>query len=127
MAKKSQKIPPAPPLVGVEPNPGPGRGQKWDEEQRWRILLKWKDGKKGSKKISKELNVSRSGVRKLIHKYEETGTVHDRPKTGRKRKLSTAEGKKAAKRAKSGKSAPAIARDLSKMNEKKTKTTQRSE
>src|SRR5690242_8800759 len=118
MTKKSQKIPPAPPLVGVELNPGPGRGQKWNEEQRWRILLKWKDEKKGSKRISKELKVSRSAVQQLIDKYEETGTVHDRPKTGRKRRLSTSEVKKAVKRAKSGQSAPSIAREISKTKEK---------
>ena len=120
MAEKSQKISPAPPLVGVELNPGPGRGKKWDEETRWRAVLKWKDEKKGSRKIVKELEISRSGVDKLIQKYQETGTVHDRPKSGRKRKLSTAEVKKAVKKAKSGKAAPEIARDISKMKEKKT-------
>ena len=120
MAEKSQKISPAPPLVGVELNPGPGRGKKWDEEARWRAVLKWKDEKKGSRKIAKELEISRSGVDKLIQKYQETGTVHDRPKSGRKRKLSTAEVKKAVKKAKSGKAAPEIARDISKMKEKKT-------
>ena len=120
MAEKSQKISPAPPLVGVELNPGPGRGKKWDEETRWRAVLKWKDEKKGSRKIAKELEISRSGVDKLIQKYQETGTVHDRPKSGRKRKLSTAEVKKAVKKAKSGKAAPEIARDISKMKEKKT-------
>ena len=69
-------------------------------------VLKRKDEKKGSREIAKEL--SRSGVDKLIQKYQETGTVHDRPKSGRKRKLSTAEVKKAVKKAKSGKAAPEI-------------------
>ena len=86
MAEKSQKISPAPPLVGVELNPGPRRGKKWDEETRWRAVLKWKDEKKGSRKIAKELEISRSGVDKLIQKYQETGTVHDRPKSGAEKK-----------------------------------------
>ena len=45
------------------------------------------------------------------------------PRSGRKRKLSTPEVKKLIKRAKSGKSAPAIAREISESKEKKTKKT----
>ena len=45
------------------------------------------------------------------------------PRSGRKRKLSTPEVKKLIKRAKSGKSAPAIAREISKSKERKTKKT----
>ena len=46
----------------------------------------WKDEKKRTRTIANELGVSRSSVQDLIHKYEETGTVHDRPRSGRKRK-----------------------------------------
>jgi hypothetical protein len=59
----------------------------------------------------------------LIHKYEETGTVHDRPRSGRKRKLSAAEVKKTIKKAKGGQSAPAIARDINETKQRKTKNT----
>lgn len=123
MAKKSPKFVPAPLLVGVEPNPGPGHGSNWNEEERWRAILKWKDEKKGTRTIAKELGISRRGVRNLIQKYQETGTVHDRPRSGRKRKLSTPEVKKLIARAKSGKSAPAIAREISDSKERKTKKT----
>ena len=65
MNEKSQKLVPAPLLVGVEPNPGPGRGSKWNEEQRWRTIFKWKDEKKGTKTIANEMGVSRSAVQIL--------------------------------------------------------------
>ena len=58
MAKKCQKFVPAPLLVGVELNPGPGHGLNWSEEVRWRIVLKWKDEKKGTRAIAKELGIS---------------------------------------------------------------------
>ena len=45
-AKKSRKFVPAPLLVEVQPNPGPGHGSNWNEERRWRTILKWKDEKK---------------------------------------------------------------------------------
>ena len=123
MAKKSRKFVPAPLLVGIELNPGPGHGSNWNEEQRWRTILKWKDEKKGTRTIANELGVSRSSVQDLIHKYQETGTVHDRPRSGRKRKLSAPEVKKAIKRAKSGKSAPVIAREINESKQRKTKNT----
>ena len=55
MAKKCQKSVPAPLLVGVELNPGPGHGSNWSEEMRWRIVLKWKDEKKGPGQSPKNL------------------------------------------------------------------------
>ena len=121
MAKKCQKFVPAPLLVGVELNPGPGHGSNWSEEMRWRIVLKWKDEKKGTRAIAKELGISRSKVQDLIQKYQESGTIHDRPRPGRKRKLSDAEIKKATKQAKSGKSAP-VTQSLSKSTPQNSKT-----
>ena len=113
---------PAPLLVGVELNPGPGHGSNWSEEMRWRIVLKWKDEKKGTPAIAKELGISRSKVQDLIQKYQESGTIHDRPRPSRKRKLSDEEIKKATKQAKFGKSAPVIARSLSKSTPQNSKT-----
>ena len=72
MAKKSGKFVPAP-LVGVELNPGPGHGSKWNEEQRWQTILKWKDEKKGTRRIANELGVSRSRVQDLIHNLKKLG------------------------------------------------------
>ena len=95
---------------------------KLSEEMRWRIVLRWKDEKKGTQAIAKELGISRSKVQDLIQKYQESGTIHDRPRPGRKRKLSDAEIKKAAKQAKSGKSAPVIARSFSKSTPQNSKT-----
>ena len=123
MAKKFQKFVLAPLLVGVELNPGPGHGSRWSEEMRWRIVLKWKDEKKGTRAIAKELGVSRRKVQNLIHKYQETGTIHDRPRPGRKRKLSEAEVKTVAKKAKSGAPASVIARSLSESKSRKSKTS----
>jgi Transposase and inactivated derivatives len=122
MAKKLQKFVPAPPLVGVELNPGPGHASRWNEERRWQIIFKWKDEKKGTRTIAKELGVSRSKVQDLIHKYQETGTIHDRPKPGRKRKLSDTELKKLAKKAKSGEPASVIARHISNSESRKSKS-----
>lgn len=123
MTRKCQKVVPAPLLVGVELNPGPGPGSTWNEEMRWRIILKWKDEKKGTRKIANELGVSRSKVQDLIHKYQETGTVHDRPRSGRKRKLTNPEVKQAIKKGKAGKSAPTIARQLSESKQRKSESS----
>ena len=67
MAKKFQKFVPAPLLVGVELNPGPGHGSRWSEE------MKWKDEKKGTRAIAKELGVSRRKVQNLI--FPKPGTI----------------------------------------------------
>src|SRR5688572_4918045 len=50
MDKKSQQVVPAPPLVGVELNPGPGRGHQLSEDERWRVIF----FVEGRKKISKK-------------------------------------------------------------------------
>ena len=81
--------------------------------------LRWKDEKKWTRRIAKEPEVSRSS-QIFGQKYQETGTVHDRPSSGRKRKLSILEVKKLIKRTKSGKSALAIAGEISESKERKT-------
>jgi len=104
---------PAPRLVGIEPNPGPGNvGNRIPEEQRWRVVFKKKDSKLSPPQIARELKMNKNTVENILDKYEKTGTVHDRPKSGRKRKLSTKEVGQAVKKAKKGKTAPQIARDF---------------
>jgi len=53
-------------LVGVELNPGPGRGSIWSEGQRWCIVSKWKNEKKGIQTIANELRQSKQGQRPLF-------------------------------------------------------------
>lgn len=106
------KFVPAPRLVGIEPNPGPGNvGNRLSEEQRWRIIFMHKDLKKTPYKIAQELKKNEQTVHNVIEKYEETGTVHDRSRSGRKRKLSNAQVNRAVRKAKKGKAAPQIARE----------------
>jgi transposase len=62
-----------------------------------------KDLKLDPPQIARALKMNKNSVENTIDKYEKTGTVHDRPKTGRKRKLSTKEVKQAVKKAKKGK------------------------
>ena len=70
MTKKSRKFVPALLLVEVEPSAGSGHGSKWNEEQRWPTILKWKDEKKRARRIANEVSVSRSSVQDLIHKLK---------------------------------------------------------
>lgn len=105
------KFVPAPRLVGIEPNPGPAKaGNRIPEEKRWRIIFKKKDLKQTPYKIAQEMKMNEQSVQN-IEKYEQTGTVHDRPKSGRKRKLSNAQVSQAVRKAKKGKCAPQIARE----------------
>ena len=67
--------------------------------------------------------MSKKSVENIIDKFEKTGTVHDRPKKGRKRKLSTKEVKQVVKKAKKGKAAPQIAHELN--NKVSPRTIQR--
>ena len=77
MTKSGQKFiktVPAPRLVGVHPNPGPGGGPEWTEEEKWRIIVMWKYEHKSPRTIAKELHHDRRNIRNLIEKYQETGT-----------------------------------------------------
>lgn len=103
---------PAPPLVCIEPNPGPGRNGYLDEETRWEIVFLLKRNGLTPTQVSKELKISRKAVYEVWAKYQETKSVHDRPKSGRKRKLSAKEEKAAWRAAKRGKTSPQIARTL---------------
>ncbi len=104
------KFVPAPRLVGIELNPGPGKvGNRHSEEKRWRVIFNHKDLKKTPAEIAHSLKMNEKTVHNIIEKYERTGTVHDQPKSGRKRKLSNKQVKRAIRKAKKGKTAPQIA------------------
>ena len=75
MTKKSRKFVPAPLPVEVEPSAGSGHGSKWNEEQRWQTILKWKDEKKWARRIANELGVSRSSVQDLIHNLNKLQSI----------------------------------------------------
>lgn len=112
MKLRKEKFVPAPPLVGIHPNPGPRPRKHLSEEKRWEIVFMWKRERRTPYKIAKTLQVSYNSVNEVIKKYQETGTVHDRPHPGRKRKLSPAETKAVVQLAKKRKFAPEIARSL---------------
>ena len=44
-----------------------------------------------------EMELAEKAISKILAKERETGTVHDKPRTGRKRKISEREGKKIVK------------------------------
>ena len=69
------------------------------------------------------MKCSRDTVRDVLNKFEETGTVDDRPRKGRKRKFSETEAKNIVKKAKKRKNAPEIARESKK--KVSTRTVQR--
>ena len=103
---------PAPPLVGIHPNPGPGRGKKLDEETKWRAVILWKDKKLSPYAIGKKLKIRKESAANIIEKYQETKSVKDRPRSGRKRKLSASQRKEVVRMAKRKKTAPQISRAL---------------
>jgi transposase len=99
------------PLVGIELNPGPGSGKHLSELDRWRIVIYTLDFKMKGKTIASKLKIQQNAVTEVLKKYEETGTVHDRPGRGAKRKLSAEETKEVIKKAKRGETAPQISRE----------------
>ena len=123
MAEILQKIVPAPRLVGVELNPGPRRGEHMSDEERWAVINLWNIENLGTRKIAKKLNLQRKNVQHLIRKYNETGTVSNKPGQGRKRKLSPGDVTRIKKQVKSGKSAEEIAREEAKTHGGKMSST----
>lgn len=122
MGQKSQKFVPAPRLVCIELNPGPGRGHQWSEEQKWRIITLWKYQGRSLHAIAEELEVDRRNVKRLIEKYKKTGKVERRSGQGRKRKLTRKDVGQMRKQAKRGKSAPDIARNYNRKHKQEEKT-----
>ena len=67
--------------------------------------------KKSPYKIAQSLKMNEQTGHNIIEKYKETGTVHDLPKSGRKRKLSNKQVQQVVRKAKEGKTSPQIARE----------------
>ena len=119
-----QDFVPAPPLVGVEPNPGPSGGKYLDEKTRWWVVFYIEEEHLSYHAIAEKLKIHRNTVRSIWTKYQETNSVQDRPRSGRKRKLSIKDEQKAVRAAKRGENAPAIARSM--RNKVSVDTIQRS-
>ena len=92
--RKSQSVP-APFLVGIELNPGP---TPLTEKQRWWIVFLSQEEGRTPTEIARKVGCSRPTVYSVLNKESETGTVHNRPKSGRKRKLTKEEEKKVVKK-----------------------------
>jgi len=103
---------PAPRLVGIHPNPGPGRSIPLTEEQRWRVVFLHKENKLSPTQIANKMKIKYDTASSIIQKHEETGTVHDLPRSGRKRKLDAKDDKKILQLVKKKKCAPEISRSL---------------
>ncbi len=93
MLKKENNVP-SPRLVGIHPNPGPGSGVPLSEEERWRVVFLRNENKLSPNQIVKKMKIKYITVTRILEKYEETGTVHDLPRSGRKRKLDAKDDKK---------------------------------
>jgi transposase len=100
---------PAPLLVGIELNPGP---ERLTDYQRWKIIF-LDEEKKNHLTIAREVGCDRHTVATVLRRYKETGTVDDRPRPGKKRKLPPAADRKLVKKAKQRKSARKISSELS--------------
>ena len=66
----------------------------------------------GPVEIARRVGINSNGVPYILEKYQETGSVHDLEKSGRKRKLSTKEIKQIVKKTKKKKCVPQIASEL---------------
>ena len=69
------------------------------EKERWRIVFLSKENGLTPTQISRKVGCSRQAVYDVLDKEQETGTVKDRPRSGRKRKFTTKEEKKIVKKA----------------------------
>jgi len=85
---------PPPLLVGVHPNPGPRTTGFLAESERWNIIFLSKEKGLSIREISKRLHVAPNTVASTLSRFRETNTVHDRARSGRKRKLSREEEEK---------------------------------
>jgi hypothetical protein len=99
--RKIIKFVPAPLLVGIELNPGPRGSKHLSEPQRWRIVFLNEENGLNETQIARKMKITRDTVYDTLQRYAETGTVHDRPGRGRKRKLTEKEEKRIVKRAQS--------------------------
>ena len=106
---KWTKFVPAPLLVGIELNPGPN--ERLTDYQRWKIVF-LKEERKKTDAITREVKCTPKTVTAVWERFNETGSVDERPRSGRKRKLSPKDEKKVMKKAKQRKSAPKIAQEM---------------
>lgn len=111
MTAKNKKHVPAPPLVCVEPNPGPRRSQRLSEEERWRVIHLSTEMHLSHRNIAKRMGIRQQTVIDLLKKYHEIGAVKDRPGRGRKRVVTEEDEKEFVKRAKKDKDATQIAQE----------------
>ena len=91
---KNRQICPTPPLVGVEPNPGPKTGTQpssledvgkhLSEKDRWRIVVLRDDIGLSPTEIAELIPTTRATVYYVLRKFDETGSAHDKPGRGRK-------------------------------------------
>jgi transposase len=109
---------PAPLLIGIELNPGPKAFEHLSVKERWFIVFLSEENGRNPTQIAKRMGCTRKTVSKILKKERETGDVEDRPRSGRKRKLSTKEEKKIVKKAQKV-GARKAAREFSAQGEKK--------
>jgi len=103
------KVVPPPRLVCVELNPGP---PKLDTETRAKVIGYLEAGK-SIPEAAKHFNIGISTVKNLKRKVTRTGSVANLPGQGRKRKLSQKQRRSIKNKAKRGKTAPQITREIS--------------
>jgi len=106
---------PAPFLVGVELNPGPNDRRNLDTRRKWEIVVLAEQAKQWGVNytwIGRKVGCSHQTVKNVLQKYQETGSIDNRPGKGRKRIFSEKEEKKIVKKAKQGKFSPEIAQEV---------------
>ena len=101
----------APRLVCIEPNPGPRRSQRLNEEERWRVIHLSTEMHLSIRRIAKRMEISTHTVSNVLSKYHQTGGVKDRAGRGRKRVITEEDEKEFVKKAKREKPATQIARE----------------
>jgi len=84
MRKKGvwRKIVVAPPLVGIEPNPGPSGHGRLSREERWRVVHLALETHLSARSIARRMNISRDTVSSTLKRYLETGDVEEREEAG---------------------------------------------
>jgi transposase len=92
----------------VELNPGP---EELSDYQRWKCVI-LDEQKKKPATIAREVKCDPVTVIRTVKRYKETKTVDDRPRSGRKRKLSRKQERKIYKKARQRKSARKISEEL---------------
>jgi transposase len=98
--------------VGVEKNPGPHGHGRLTTEERWRVVHLSVEQHLSARAIARRMHIARNTVASTLKRYVETGDVEEREGRGGKRKLSDDDEKKIVKKAKTGKTATVITREL---------------